>query len=447
VIIKNALGVPVYVPEWDARIPAGDGGQAIELSADQVRSAPSLKSAVAKGYIVVAKHDSSSGIEEMLAKLSAKASKPASTFMLDDVVVRGQMLDYSGYAKVNRGLVRVLRRDDISVSADPVDLGRPCLLAEDVKNDVPLRPRSIGVVDINSVVPTYGSPGGGNLRILYTTCESETLPQQVVSASKRYDRVWCVSKFCADVMREHGVMADVLYPHIDKSIYTSCGATHQFSSTLPSFKFFTIFGMSPRKVGLNIVKAFLSEFDPSDDVVLILAHRDKRGGDASKSFADLVGECVSSCGKKKPPLVVRMPKPLSESGLAALYRSVDACVLASRGEGFCLPYAEAAMCGIPSVAPKFGGQLDFLNDDSAYLVDVDKHVVPKGAMNTVIWDDTVMADVTSSDFITRLGSAMRRCRESRPETRKKMAKLVSDRLAEMCDSSSVLRQFKELISK
>ena len=195
-IIKNALGVPVYVPEWDDRIPAGDGEKTVELNPDQVRSAPSLRAAVAKGYLIVVDHNPSDGIEAALAKLSSKSRKQDASTVIDDVVVRGQMLDYSGYAKVNRGLVRALRRGNVSVSADPVDLGKPCLMAEDVKSDIPLRPRSNGIVDINSVVPTFGGPGNGNFRVLYTTCESETLPDQVVSAVKRYDRVWCVSDFC-----------------------------------------------------------------------------------------------------------------------------------------------------------------------------------------------------------------------------------------------------------
>ena len=195
-IIKNALGVPVYVPEWDDRIPAGDGEKTVELNPDQVRSAPSLRAAVAKGYLIVVDHNPSDGIEAALAKLSSKSRKQDASTVIDDVVVRGQMLDYSGYAKVNRGLVRALRRGNVSVSADPVDLGKPCLMAEDVKSDIPLRPRSNGIVDINSVVPTFGGPGNGNFRVLYTTCESETLQDQVVSAVKRYDRVWCVSDFC-----------------------------------------------------------------------------------------------------------------------------------------------------------------------------------------------------------------------------------------------------------
>lgn len=446
-IVKNALGIPVYIPEWDSKIPAGDEGQSFEIPENKVHSTPSLKGAVAKGYIEVVSFNPNDGIEKSLAKISDRARSPESTFILDDVVVRGQMLDYSGYAKVNRNLIAALRSAGISTSADPVDLSKPSLLAEDGKSYPPLRPRACGVVDINSVVPTYGHPGSGNLKVLYTTVESETLPEHVVKSAKRYDRLWCVSNFCANTFKKYDVQADVLYPHIDMDIYKNNGAVHSFSDPLPSFKFLTVFGMSARKVGTNIIESFVRFFDRDDDACLIVAHRDKRGPDAVDEFSKSISDVVKKVGKSKPPLVVRMSKPLSENGLASLYRSVDACVLAARGEGFCLPYAEAALCGKPSVAPRFGGHLDFLTDSSAFLVDVEKRVMPKGTLNTILWDETIMADVTSEKFIHDYGKAMYACRASSEKSRTLMASRASDKISSICSKMSVVQQFKELVSK
>lgn len=445
-IVKNALGIPIYVPEWNGHIPAGEDGENFVIETHKVHSAPSIRAALMKGYIVVKDHDANDGIEAAFAKISAKSRKPSPSTMLDDVVVRGQMLDYSGYAKVNRNLIRCLRSHGVSASADPVDLGRPQLMVDDVKNDVPLRPRCNGIVDINSVVPTYGGPGGGSMRVLYTTVESETLPKEVIASVRRYDQVWCVSDFCSNVMKNHGVDAKTLYPHVDGTIYCEKGPIHSFAQPLPSFKFLTIFGASSRKVGLNTVKAFLREFDSGDDVCFIVAHRDKRGEGGQKEFADSMSDLLFKSGKKNLPLVVRMPKSLSENALAKLYRSIDACVLAARGEGFCLPYAEAALCGRPSISPRFGGPLDFLDDDSAYLIDVEKMIIPKGSMNTVLWDETLMADVVSDDFIDRLAGGMRRCFEDSPKVRSKKACLAASKINEICSNESVANQFRKLVS-
>lgn len=446
-IVRNALGIPVYVPEWDDRIPAGNDGEKFEITSDRVRSAPSLRSAVAKGYVVVLDHDQSDGIQAALAKMSNKAKKPSEDAMLDDVVIRGQFLDYSGYGKVNRGLVKALTAKNISVSVDPVDLGKPQLLYEDARCGLPIRPRCQGMLDINSVVPTFGSPGPSGMRVLYTTVESETIPDAVVSAAKKYERVWCVSRFCCDTFGKYGIDAGVLSPHINGDIFCAKGSEYQFSSPLPSFKFFTIFGMSSRKVGTNVIESFLKEFDPSDDACLIVAHRDKRGEDAQKQFADVVSDLVSKCGKKHPPLVVRMSKNVTESDLAKLYRSVDACVLAARGEGFCLPYAEAAMCGIPSVAPRFGGQLDFLDDSSAFLVDVERATIKPGTTGTILWDGTVMADTVGVEFIQRLGTSMRLCWSTSPKKRNLMASRAASKLADMCSADAVVSQFKGLVTR
>lgn len=446
-IVRNALGIPVYVPEWDDRIPAGDDGDKFEIPSDRVRSAPSLRSAVAKGYVVVVDHDQTDGIEVALAKMSSKAKKPSGDAMFDDVVVRGQFLDYSGYGKVNRGLVRVLTAKNISVSVDPVDLGKPQLLYEDARCGLPIRPRCQGMLDIHSVVPTFGSPGQSGIRVLYTTVESETLNDAVVTSAKKYEKVWCVSKFCCDTFRKYGIDAGVLSPHINDGVFCTKGAEYQFSHPLPSFKFFTIFGMSPRKVGTNVIESFLNEFDPSDDVCLIVAHRDKRGEDAQKRFANTVSDLVSKCGKKHPPLVVRISKNITEADLAKLYRSVDACVLAARGEGFCLPYAEAAMCGIPSVAPRFGGQLDFLDDSSAFLVDVNKNTIKPGITGTILWDGTVMADTVGVEFIQRFGESMRACWSASDKKRNLMALRAASKLTDICSADAVISQFKGLVTR
>src|SRR5262249_41619625 len=41
----------------------------------------------------------------------------------------------------------------------------------------------------------------------------------------------------------------------------------------------------------------------------------------------------------------------------------------SRGEGFCVPSAEAMLCGLPVITTAWSGQVDFCNEDTAYLVD------------------------------------------------------------------------------
>ena len=68
---------------------------------------------------------------------------------------------------------------------------------------------------------------------------------------------------------------------------------------------------------------------------------------------------------------------LSFNAMEALWAQTDCLISLHRSEGFGLPVAEALARGIPVIASRQGGVLDFANDNNAYLVDG----VPGGAVD------------------------------------------------------------------
>ena len=52
--------------------------------------------------------------------------------------------------------------------------------------------------------------------------------------------------------------------------------------------------------------------------------------------------------------------------LAALYRSTDCFISASRGEGWNMPLMEAMACGLPAIATDWGAHREFLHSAIAY---------------------------------------------------------------------------------
>ena len=61
---------------------------------------------------------------------------------------------------------------------------------------------------------------------------------------------------------------------------------------------------------------------------------------------------------------------LSEDQLIGLYKSVDAFVLPSRGEGWGRPYMEAMAMGLPVIATNWSGPTAFVTEDNGYLLKV-----------------------------------------------------------------------------
>lgn len=57
--------------------------------------------------------------------------------------------------------------------------------------------------------------------------------------------------------------------------------------------------------------------------------------------------------------------------MASLYRTCDALVIPSKAEAFCLPILESLACGTPVITTNYGGQLDFVNKENGWLIDVE----------------------------------------------------------------------------
>ena len=78
-----------------------------------------------------------------------------------------------------------------------------------------------------------------------------------------------------------------------------------------------------------------------------------------------------------PPLCF-LTTEVSEDHLARLFRTADAFVLPTRGEGWCLPAMQAMSMGLPSLVTGYGGQLEFMvHNDNSLLIDFKLMPTPK----------------------------------------------------------------------
>ncbi|QSO51512.1 glycosyltransferase [Alicyclobacillus curvatus] len=104
---------------------------------------------------------------------------------------------------------------------------------------------------------------------------------------------------------------------------------------------------------------------------------------------------------------------LSQPDMALLYRQCSAFVLPTRGEGIGLPLMEAAATGLPLVVTGWGGQLDYLRREDAYLVSYKLQPIPQSMRRR--WQS--LHGLWAEPSIMSLRQQMRHLYQSRGEIR------------------------------
>ena len=135
-------------------------------------------------------------------------------------------------------------------------------------------------------------------------------------------------------------------------------------STLPRepgrFRFLSIFQWTERKNPLGLLKAYLTEFQPHENVSLVLKTYLLAGGlEERDQVRAWIKEVKAGLWLKDYPQVELIVQQLSGPDIRQLIHDCDAYVSLHRQEGFGLPIVEAMMCGKPVVATRMGGPAEF----------------------------------------------------------------------------------------
>jgi len=107
-------------------------------------------------------------------------------------------------------------------------------------------------------------------------------------------------------------------------------------------------------------------------------------------------------GRKNPPEIEVVQTFVPDIG--SLYTACDAVVSMSACEGFCLPLLEALACETLVIAPRHGGQLDFLNDDNSLLINTGEMLAPRSMQYWHYHPKSVVGDPN----VTHCAELMRR---------------------------------------
>lgn len=125
----------------------------------------------------------------------------------------------------------------------------------------------------------------------------------------------------------------------------------------------------------KLLKLYCKTFTNKDDITLILKTKIFKPGEEKKTFEVDLRKTISDLKKKHGKSIPEF-KILNKriDNIASLYTACDFFGLMTASEGWGMPFLEAMACGLPVIAPNFGGQLDFLNKDNAILTKCGKRL-------------------------------------------------------------------------
>ncbi|SMC22443.1 Glycosyltransferase, GT2 family [Desulfacinum hydrothermale DSM 13146] len=207
-----------------------------------------------------------------------------------------------------------------------------------------------------------------------TTFETDSLPPGWADACNGMDELWVPSTFNRETFARGGVdpsRIHVFPTSIDTNVYDRRRVVPLSIKNRRGFAFLSVFQWTHRKGWDVLLRAYLSAFEPDEDVCLIL--RTYPYKIKEPPIRERMETYIRNLGvdpRETPPIIL-LDKFIPEKFMPSLYATADAYVLPSRGEGFGLPYMEAMAMELPVIATRWGGHLDYMNDDNSYLVDVE----------------------------------------------------------------------------
>lgn len=303
---------------------------------------------------------------------------------IKEIYWNGHFLDYGGFSRMNRTMAFGLSNRNVKVKLEiepyltHVNKATQKQLEEMSNYDISEKaPKIYGVT-----VPLNVSHAGK--KILYTMIEtSEKIHEDYAGKLNLMDEVWVATNYGKKIFENSNVYPPikVMPLGVDINRYNSEAGVMDFGSSMNDFKFLSVFRWSYRKGYDLLLRAYLEEFDSSDNVSLLLVSRAVECPEAvgSQKIVEDFQAIKNTINKSEGefPHVALYTKPIKEKDMPKVYNSCDAFSLISRGEGFGLPYCEAASTGLPIIASNCSGHTDFLNDDNSFLVSPESYVTAK----------------------------------------------------------------------
>lgn len=268
----------------------------------------------------------------------------------------------------------------------------------------------------------------------FSVCEYDGLPNEFYEGLQDAKLVMTQSEFCKGVFSKYVSTSTPIHviPHILTENFRSVGASKRYFSK-DYFIFGSVFEWVPRKMPYHLIQAFIEEFERNEDVVLVI----KTFNHGFDSLSNHLKEKGFNYTEKQLKKIVIINDVFPD--LSVFYRGLDAYISCTAGEGYGQTLCEAMACGIPTIASNHSGNLDFMNDQNSFLVDVEGWT-PTEEFPTVNWRKPKIESMKSkmrtvydnrnSDYMKKITNSAQKL--SGALTMEKIGKKIVEALNQFC---------------
>lgn len=310
---------------------------------------------------------------------------PDGTSVAPPVLWFAPVFDPSGYSDEARGFVLSLPGEGIEPALRAIARHSPVFktqLAPEIRRalDAALA-RTVqrdGIAVIHAPGSAFQRVRGAAYMVGRTMFETDGLPPEWVARCNEMDEIWVPTGFNLETFRRAGVTAKLVKvpSGIDTARFRPGLAplpTHGARGTV----FLSIFEWIYRKGWDVLLRAWARAFGPTDDVTLLLRTypaNTTEGEGITKEIQDRIDRfLLAELGLRRDqvaPIIV-LGEQVPEEDMPRLFAAATAYVAPSRGEGWGRPHLQAMSCGLPVIATRWSGNLEFMNDDNSLLLDVE----------------------------------------------------------------------------
>ena len=299
-----------------------------------------------------------------------------------------------GYAIHSEEMALALVRRGVSLSYRATSWPRRSQITDPVLGPISLRPPFLDAPQVSYEQADLFYAQHPGHKIGFTMLEVDGIPKHWVAACNRMDEIWVPSTWGKERFEACGVTRPV---HVVPLGFDPARFHPEFPAARASerFTFLSIFEWGERKAPSLLLRAYAAAFTGRDDVLLLLRVNNFDGHlDVPEEIAKL-GLPASG-----PPVAILYNHHVKARQLGSLYRSADAFVLPTRGEGWGMPILEAMASGLPTIATAWSGPSEFLHDGVGYPIAV-RGLVPADA-KCPYYEGFHWADPDPDDLIAKM---------------------------------------------